>query len=246
MQKANFTTTFQYGKDQIRYGAFMHQSVLIGAAHIEQGYSFKQLVSLLALRRNQIAMRDNTFPKQSFGCLLLDQDYFTPCSPDSGYADLGESLQELIQTESPFIEKISDSRYQFQAPLPMKGGTVWVSHSSISLYGKMGVEHTKDPKTRQMILEAVEEMYLNALLEADPNRLTERLGEIFWWLCQAKPWERGDPSIAETIIKSVADFKDSRLPGWKEGIVPWEEVMKTPDPLEFARNFHKLLGPLKV
>ena len=66
------------------------------------------------------------------------------------------------------------------------------------------------------------------------------MGLVFWWICQAKPWERGDPSIAEILIKSYCMERGINLPPWKAGIVPWEEVMKTFNPLKFAERFHEL------
>jgi len=74
----------------------------------------------------------------------------------------------------------------------------------------------------------------------------ELLGEIFWWICRAKPFQRGDPSIAEMLVKAVALACDKiELPPWKEGLIPWAEVMVEPDPHAFGKNFNTLFESKK-
>ncbi len=102
------------------------------------------------------------------------------------------------------------------------------------------IEHTS-PQNAQRIMQYVkEELYPEALKEEDPQKLTEKLGEIFWWICQAKPWNFGDPSIAETLIRTLWTLKGRESPPWKKNLIPWVKVMVEPDVEEFAKNFHTL------
>ncbi len=66
--------------------------------------------------------------------------------------------------------------------------------------------------------------YQLALQEDDIDKLMFQLGRLFWLICQAKLWIRGDPSIAEIIVRSVLLSKDWKAPSWKKGIIPWEEA----------------------
>jgi hypothetical protein len=74
-------------------------------------------------------------------------------------------------------------------------------------------------------------------MSTDPKEKLKTLGLIFWWTCQAKPFLRGDPSIAEMLIKILSD---ETLPPWKQGVVPWVKVMDFTNPNEFADEFAKL------
>ena len=82
--------------------------------------------------------------------------------------------------------------------------------------------------------------YQLALQEKDIDKLMFQLGRLFWLICQAKLWIRGDPSIAEIIVRSVLLSKDWKAPSWKKGIIPWEEVSIYIDGDDFGRDFASL------
>lgn len=69
---------------------------------------------------------------------------------------------------------------------------------------------------------------------------TRNLPELFWWLLMMKPWERGDPSIGEMLIRGMALSTNEPLPGWREGVIPWVEVSLSETPEEFAKKFPTL------
>jgi hypothetical protein len=68
----------------------------------------------------------------------------------------------------------------------------------------------------------------------------ELSGQISWWLCQAKPWKHGDPSIAELLIRFLWESKGMENPAWKPGIIPWCSGMTECDVLAYGRRFHTL------
>jgi len=55
-------------------------------------------------------------------------------------------------------------------------------------------------------MEHASKIYELALKEQDPQEIQKLAGAMFWWICQAKPWKRGDPSIAEIIVRAI--FKE--------------------------------------
>ena len=82
-------------------------------------------------------------------------------------------------------------------------------------------------------------LFPQALKEEDSEKLLEDLGRIFWWICQAKPWHRGDPSILrETLIRAILVSKGMENPPWKIDLIPWVEVTVEPEVEKFAKNFH--------
>lgn len=52
---------------------------------------------------------------------------------------------------------------------------------------------------------------------------------------------KGDPSIAEILIRSAWASKGLSNPGWKPGMVPWETVIMEFSPEEYGRHFADLL-----
>ena len=121
-----------------------------------------------------------------------------------------------------------------------------ISHSQIFFDGKedLIIIHTPEEAIRKKILKGVVGLYQEAV-DMDPSQkkpFIEQLGLIFWWLCQAKPYDRGDPSIAEMLIRALANLKGITLPPWKDDLIPWEEVMLTFDPEEFKKKFHTLFA----
>lgn len=233
-----------YG-DQIVYGAFFCQTVMAASAFItEKNWGFNELLAFLMMRRNAIASHQK-------------QDQFIyvgfPCPPacsintkcDVLYRGLGRALIVLLskpENWGDFVEREggegSSIRCQLKAPL---GGRVFKHSVVVVEEGQpVVVQHTKDPKVRREIFLEVEKLYNEAASMDDGPQFIRHLGLIFWWLCQAKPWWLGDPSIAEMLIKSLSLSKGKMLPPWKKGLIPWEEVMKCFDPNQFAEKFQTL------
>ena len=85
--------------------------------------------------------------------------------------------------------------------------------------------------------------YKNILEEClflEGERLHEKLGEFFWWWCQVKPVDLGDPSIAETLFKAMLISKGLPVPGWKKDLIPWVETLVIFDAVEFGKQFSSL------
>lgn len=94
------------------------------------------------------------------------------------------------------------------------------------------------------IVTYVEKILCPASMKIDkdnPRELTKALGGIFWWICVGKLWEGGDPSKAEILIKAIWREKLGKVPGWKNGIIPWMEVVCQPSVEEFMEQFEEFL-----
>ncbi|WP_161780986.1 hypothetical protein [Criblamydia sequanensis] len=102
------------------------------------------------------------------------------------------------------------------------------------------MNHTNVKKIDKIMNFVETKLYPEASDENDKQELIKKLGRIFWWICQAKPWRLGDPSIAEMLIRTIWASKGFPPPAWKEGIVPWVEVTNESDVEKFAENFHTL------
>jgi Avirulence protein len=126
--------------------------------------------------------------------------------------------------------------YKLRAPI----GKEWVKHSNFSNHGIPIIIHTESPEDVKKMVDHARKLFDEALLENEKQKVMEKAGLIFWWLCQAKPWVRGDPSIAELLIKTLLRKKDIPIRPWTVGIIPWVQVMLELDPVAFSRKFHTL------
>jgi hypothetical protein len=98
--------------------------------------------------------------------------------------------------------------------------------------------HQCDEEGVNAVLDYIEqELYPEILKEEDANRAIEKSGELFWWICQAKPWWFGDPSIAEMLCKSILSSKGIEVSNWNPDLIPWAVVMETDSPKEFGKIF---------
>lgn len=245
VKRDGFADHFGYGKDQDKYGTYFRQSVLLGAKHLEEGYSFKKLITFFMCRRNQIAHDLKSKDAERFGMPTLSgNSYTTPCGLMSGYESLGDQFDNIIKegTARGVIEK-QGSRYQMLAPF-LPGEDKKIPHTILEYkpeLKKKVIIHTSNLEVKREIMDRVEALCDQSLkMPLSRDQFVENMGRAFWWICQAKPWLRGDPAIAEMVIRSYCLRKGIDLPPWKENVVPWEEVMKCPDPEVFAKNFHTL------
>ena len=67
VNKTGFTKEFGYGSNQVRYGAFLHQSTLIAHDLMVKKTPFTKILNFLRFRRYQIAMMLNQAGNLSFG-----------------------------------------------------------------------------------------------------------------------------------------------------------------------------------
>jgi hypothetical protein len=106
---------------------------------------------------------------------------------------------------------------------------------------KSFILHTKTDALPKVMAHIKNSIYPHFIQQTDREKIIQEAGKLFWWICHAKPWFLGDPSIAELIIKAVLIHKGIDSIKWKESVIPWEEVCLQPNPEKFATNFHLLL-----
>jgi hypothetical protein len=249
--------------NQEMYGKMMHHNVKVASLLMEKWKSLPDIVDFLAMRRRQIAYTVN--PTRDSNCnvgLLRSSPYSTRCQKD--YAVIPEELKKRIE-EKPHSSSILTSFSNYLMPKKNLKGTSSVelnSNDGSYLYkGKIGEDeivlsklhlhrgeevssweilHTS-PQNAEEVMKHVEcHLYPELLKEKSHEILLEDLGRVFWWICQAKPWNLGDPSIAETLVRTILTVHGLESPPWKKNLIPWVEVMVEPDVNKFAKNFHLL------
>ncbi len=231
VRKENFAKDAGYG-DQTKYGAYVHQTILNGAKFLkEKDWGFDQLLAFLMIRRQQIGKGKPYGIPQSIG-----KNLYTHCR--TIYKNLGENLSSLLKSKSSFVEeKKNEHETDYQLKAPLRGEMI--SHSLINIdnEGRVIIFHTKEKDVIQKILKGVAKLFDEARAERDDNKFIEKIALTYWWICQAKPWNLGDPSIAEMLIKTLCLERGQPLPAWKKGVVPWEKVMECFDPDDFVAQF---------
>lgn len=79
------------------------------------------------------------------------------------------------------------------------------------------------------ILKYLDCLFEEALQELNPKLLLITLAKIFFWSCHSKIYFFGELSIAETEFRSIWESKEfnclKSLPPWKNGVIPWKEVV---------------------
>ena len=245
--------------DQKEYGKMMNASVRATSRCIkEKGWDFDTALRFLAIRRSDFAQHHG---KHGYGQLRTCVSE-TRCN--SAYLPLAERLWEICEKiqkgPSPsqklvrllpgaegkiipikpsekeaksnqwqFFEKIDNEKQIALSIVDFRDSTPMDKKNTIILH----THHEKIPE----IMLYVSRLYEEAMKENDSRKLTEKLGKIFWWICQAKPWDHGDPSIAEMLIRSILTVKGKPIRPWKEDLIPWMEVMAQPDVEIFSRGF---------
>ena len=144
-----------------------------------------------------------------------------------------------------FVKIINEKeqKFQFYARFKVEGfPDIEIPHDAIDLKGsdEAVVRHTRHHKWRQEIFRRVEAYFNATHNEHDPKTIVRRMGLVFYWFCRGKFVDRGDPSMAETIVRPYCKYRGITLGAWKEGLIPWEKVVLTLDPEEFADKFHTL------
>lgn len=264
VRKEGFAQQLYKGTDQNTYGIAMHKSVKQASACIHEfNWKFDKLVKFHAMQRREIGCRAGRFHSDAIG-IEKTSNCETSCYTE--YAELTidfhqkwESIKEngdqknlrnsqeedIIDEDNEFLSL----DYPLQFVSEINGEKLILTSVGFKKGYKIGEEvklgncavilHTR-PTNAKKVMNYVEELYNAALEESDPEKLTEQLGEIFWWICQAKPWNLGDPSIAELLIRTVWDSKGLESPPWNVGVIPWVKASMEPDVKEFAKNFKNL------
>jgi len=155
----------------------------------------------------------------------------------NGHENLLDRLKEKLSgnaLKSPWLRKIGegdDIQYigcleyrQFEELSKFYPSEQQIIHTN--LRGR-----ADDPKHR------LYKKILEECLSLEGEALHQKLGEFFWWWCQVKPVNLGDPSIGEMLFKSFLISKGLPVPGWKKDIVPWEETLVIFDAVEFGEQF---------
>lgn len=111
------------------------------------------------------------------------------------------------------------------------------------------IKHT-EPTEIAKALPYLEKLYhslysMQITTEEDKFNFIKISGEFFWWFCEVKPVNRGDPSIAEIMIRALWKMKGIESPAWKVGLIPWAEVVKELNPKKFALLFHTLFDSIE-
>ncbi len=227
------------------YGRRMQQAVACVTDIIKKNASFEEACNYSAVLRSFIARDLSHENPEDFGTKRT----FSALTPLGGiYKNLGVVLNEMDQkfrTEenSPFykiIPCVYNPAMRFGAIMGLIGKEE-IELSNLAFYpgGSGSIAHTL-AENIPIIMNYAKDLYQQALAEEDPTKVYKLAGEMFWWICQAKPWERGDPSIAEILVRSIFASKQISNQPWREGIVPWAEAMKDFNPENFSDRFATL------
>lgn len=237
VRKSGFAEKFGYNSaSQADYGAYLDQSVYIGKELILQKCAFTFLVDFFAYRRSCIAYQLKQLNANQFGVkssAIGNLGTQTPCH-QTEYSD----LNEFFEREFKFYNILAGSYIKLFTTL---NGSI-IEFAEIHRAKKKGfkIYHNRNIKVTSLILNHVETLFNSALYTEDTKEISQLCGQIFWWICQAKPWLRGDPSIAEMLFKTVFLYKNIPIRPWKIGVVPWSESMKIYDPIQFGEKFEDL------
>ncbi len=237
----------EYRCSQKKYGSFMYRATLIGADGIKKKWSFIQNLTVLAEIRKHIAQKLGHSYAWCYGQIRNKVLITKLEKPYDRVNSMLEQLAEKGITAYLSFPKKSDNEVR---PISTFGK---ISNKIIPLsqkfFGEVDFQDYKKLnflihthyKFTSLIMDHVETLYEESLQINNTEKLHCKLGEIFWWICKAKPWNRGDPSIAELLIKSIYRFHEIEPPAWKTGIIPWVAVECEPDVDQFANNFKNLL-----
>jgi len=216
-----------YESDQLQYGTLMHHLTHDLFDSLKEGdIDVDRLLFRAAMGRRAIGYFFGKYADSIGKPRAPNENAQTPCREGEIYENLGKRLTQLA-------EKVSS---------PDRNGQVWLT------WGERGelttfhadskrIYHTSVPVAEKVMEHVKAELYPQILAETDEKRVVERAGEIFWWICQAKPWTLGDPSIAEVFVKSILLSKGIDLGMWKKEIIPWEEASVARDAVSFGKLF---------
>ncbi|CDR34777.1 hypothetical protein [Criblamydia sequanensis] len=235
--------SMNYNPDQERYGNWMHHTIKIAATGLkEKEWEFNDILKLLGFARDYIAsdsrygdLRENEMETYFYeNCpYIAVYNFYKNYLPDGKCC----KVKNTSENDKKFIHVSNINQDK------VKLSKIYTSKKSVRIVGRNlfgSLSHTKFKKIYKIMNFVETKLYPEAMIETDKAILIKKLGRIFWWICQAKPWRLGDPSIAEMLIRTIWASKGFPPPAWKEGIVPWVEVSNEPDVEKFAENFYNL------
>jgi hypothetical protein len=211
--------------DQDKYSASMHAWIhLVSLYKNKYSLNFYQTLLLFSYGRRTLANSCLT----AYGIPRLRKDMYTK---------LTEQYQEISERVAvKYPQLLTSGIYSTKAILNEKEITLSEIQPSLALLQHTNYLHIPS------ILTHVETLYERAAASVDKEEIIYLSGQIFWWVCQAKPWQLGDPSIAEMLFRSLWEEKGIESPSWGPSIIPWVEVSVEFDVETFARNFPSLFN----
>ncbi len=250
IRERNWESVKVYGKgkkNQKYYGSYMRCGTLMAQNGIlNKAWTFRQTLAVLAYFRHVMAIKLGHLNFDEYGLRMRkhkiqERKARMKTKLNKRYKELAERVETLTADECGkqfFKRKDYKTKIKIQSYGYIKNKRI--SLSFFSLKKENYIIHAS-PKYVHEILDYVDKLYHKAMRAQDQFSLDKKLGEIFWWICKAKPWVRGDPSIAEMFIKTIYRLKGFAPPAWKAGIIPWVEVESAFDVKAFAKNFSRLL-----
>lgn len=228
-----FITSSRFG-DQKLFNLQTEAAIQEAVPHIKDGsWGFDHLLCFFAYRRHQIAVEAKSIVDNYYGKLSI-MTFETWCK--HGYKALGERLETLHQTTNSRNYKINsqnEGEYYFHG--------IHVGTLTTKLYTK--VFCPSHPDNLPALLPYMKRAFKNAQKASNPDALMDSLGEFFWVFCMSKTCCRGNESIANMFIKSIfcAQYNQTKTFKWKNGLIPWCEVVSEPDVDKFVKNFRNLI-----
>lgn len=216
--------------NQEAYGHLMHFGIKVASLGLmEQNWDFPEVIDFLRFHRQRTATVLNQEKSKEYG-LNRNNSMFTYL--DGPYAPIADYFREKSDERTIILSgEIENQKIILE--------TILLTESPDNITKTPRLDHTP-PHSITPIMKHVEKLFQGALKEDNPDKLMEELGKIFWWICHAKPWRFGDPSIAEMLVRAVIKSKGLPNNAWQVGLVPWSEAMKETDVNAFAKNFHTM------
>ncbi len=245
----------EYLESQIQYGMMMHHSIKIASLCLDKkNWGFDELLKFLVMRRRHIAFR-LYHPQRADTGILKDAPCETYCDKD--YQEVSDRLWDKYkllksaqETSSNLILDASDRKSlpNMRFVTELDGETIelsiiefratYVPGATLNRKNCALLTHTSVENAAKIMKYVSARLYPEFKAEKDPNALVEKAGEIFWWICAAKPWIVGDPSKAELLFRTIWSVNGCESPPWKKGVIPWVEATSEPDVKVFAKKFH--------
>lgn len=241
-------------ESQCKYGMMMHHSVKVASLCLEEkNWSYDELMHFIVMRRRHIAFFLDHPQRESTG-VIKDAPCVTYCEGD--YQLLADRLWEKYQSiksgeesspnfilDAPDLKSVPNMKYTAVLdgePIELSSvefRETYVPDAVVTRKNCTMVTHTSPENAEKIMKYVAQRLYPEAKAEKDPDVLVEKAGEIFWWICHAKPWLVGDPSKAEILFRTIWTVNGCKSPPWRKGIVPWIEAMSEPDVKVFAKKF---------
>lgn len=237
VRKKDWNSLIMYNNQgtQQPYGQRMGQAIHITADAIKEGKSFEEILGNCANLRLKIAIDLNYPIIKGYGLPRTERG---ETRFESVYEKLGLALKKKISLTDATDPNISMGEHGKSATViaTLNGEQVPLTKINFELNK---IEHT-DQIHIPKILAHVDELYKKAMASHDEKEILEISGQIYWWICQAKPWSFGDPSIAEMLVRAIHEAKGMDSQPWKMEIVPWETTVLAFNPEEYGRKFADL------